>query len=139
MWSDDLPGDATRPAGLVDRLFVYGSLRVGQSARHLVEPYLREWNPATVRGSMFAFASGYPGVVLEPRGGIVMGELLRLRSLSTSLPLLDDYEGEGYSRVLTQVEHVGGPSWAWIYVLSDPRVAALGTPVPTGEWVAVAS
>ena len=129
-------GAATRPVGLVDRLFVYGSLRTGESARNLVEPYITDWAPATVGGDLYAFPSGYPGVVLDPRGGIVMGELLWLRNLSTCLPILDDYEGADYVRELVQAEHVGGPSWAWIYVLADPRVVALGTPVPSGEWVA---
>lgn len=129
-------GTATRPVGLVDRLFVYGSLRTGQSARHLVEPYVKDWTPATVCGEMYAFPSGYPGVVLDPKGGIVMGELLWLRSLTVCLPQLDAFEGNDYLRELVQVEHVAGPSWAWIYVLADPRVTALGTPVPGGEWIA---
>jgi gamma-glutamylcyclotransferase (GGCT)/AIG2-like uncharacterized protein YtfP len=129
---------ATRPVGLVDRIFVYGSLRTGESGRHLIEPYVKDWAPATVCGALFAFPSGFPGVVLDPRGGIVMGEMLWLRNLTTCLPLLDDYEGTDYSRELVQAEHVGGPSWAWVYVLADPRVTALGTPVPGGEWVASA-
>ncbi len=128
----------TRPATLVDGLFVYGSLRTGHSARALIDPYVREWTPATVRGSMYAFSGGYPGVVLGRDRGIVMGELLTLRDLSTSLPLLDEYEGSGYERVQVQCEHVSGSAWAWIYVLSDPRVAALGTLVPSGEWTAQA-
>jgi gamma-glutamylcyclotransferase (GGCT)/AIG2-like uncharacterized protein YtfP len=128
-------GAQTRPVGLVDRLFVYGSLRTGQSARGMVEPYVKDWTPATVRGTMFAFSSGYPGVVLDSTGGIVMGELLWLRGMATCLPLLDRYEGHDYVRELVQVEHVGGPSWAWVYVLADPRVTALGTPVPGGEWI----
>jgi gamma-glutamylcyclotransferase (GGCT)/AIG2-like uncharacterized protein YtfP len=127
---------ATRPVGLVDRLFVYGSLRTGQTARGLVEPYVREWSPATVRGSMYAFSSGYPGVVLEATGGIVMGELLWLRDLTAALPVLDAWEGDDYDRVLVQVDHLAGTTWSWIYVLADPRVAALGTPVPEGEWIA---
>ena len=129
-------GAETRPVGLVDRLFVYGSLRTGHAGRELVESHVSDWTPATVRGALFAFASGFPGVVLQPEGGIVMGELLWLRDLTVCLPVLDDYEGSDYRRELVQVEHVGGPSWAWIYVLADPRVTALGTPLPGGEWIA---
>lgn len=121
---------------MVDRLFVYGSLRTGESARSLVEPFVRDWEPATVRGAMFAFAAGYPGIVLDARGGIIMGELLWLRDLAEALPALDAYEGADYDRVMVQAEHVGGPTWAWGYVLADPRIAALGTPVPGGEWLA---
>lgn len=128
-------GAATRPAGLVDRIFVYGSLRTGYSARHLVEPFVLAWEPATVRGELFGFPSGYPAVVLAADGGIVMGELLTLCDLNTCLPILDAYEGTDYTRELVQVQHVGGPSWAWIYVLADPRVTALGTRVPSGEWL----
>ena len=129
-------GTAPPEGGLVDRIFVYGSLRTGQSARGLVEPFVREWEPVTVRGELFAFPSGYPGVVLGGNRGLVMGELLWLRDLHACLPILDEYEGADYRRELAEIQHVGGPTWAWIYVLEDPRVAALGTPVPGGEWVA---
>jgi gamma-glutamylcyclotransferase (GGCT)/AIG2-like uncharacterized protein YtfP len=138
MRSDDRIGDSTRPTTLVDRLFVYGSLRLGHSARNLVDPFIREWTPATVRGSMYAFTSGYPGVVLDANHGIVMGELLTLRDFAVCLPVLDDYEGTGYTRVMVECEHVGGPTWTRIYVLADPRVAALGTLVSSGEWIAQA-
>ena len=124
------------PSTAVDGLFVYGSLRLGHSARGLVEPFVREWEPATVRGGLYGFASGYPAVVLEPGAGLVMGELLRLQDVPACLAALDEYEGADYRRELVQVDHVGGPTWAWIYVLADPRAAALGTPVPGGEWMA---
>ena len=126
----------TRPVGVVDRLFVYGSLRTGESARALVEPYVRDCEPATVRGAMFALAAGYPGVVLDAGGSIIRGELIGLRDLAEALRVLDDYEGSDYERVMVEAEHVGGPSWAWVYVLADPGLAALGTPVPGGEWSA---
>jgi gamma-glutamylcyclotransferase (GGCT)/AIG2-like uncharacterized protein YtfP len=128
-------GAATRPAGPIDRVFVYGSLRTGQSARHLIEPFVVAWEPATVRGELFGFPSGYPAVILAPDAGLVMGELLVLRDLPRCLPVLDAYEGVDYVREAIQVHHVGGPSWAWIYVLADPRATALGTHVPSGEWL----
>ena len=126
---------ANPPAPPVDRLFVYGSLRTGQSARALVEPFVRAWEPATIVGELFDFPSGYPAVVLTPQGGIVMGELLRLADAAQCLAVVDEYEGSDYTRELVQVHHVGGPTWGWVYVLADPRTAALGTPVPGGEWM----
>lgn len=128
---------ATAPAPTaVDSVFVYGSLRLGHSARGLVEPFVREWEPATVRGDLYDFPGGYPAVVLEPQAGLVMGELLRLADVQACLEALDDYEGADYRREVVRVDHVGGPTWAWIYVLADPRAVALGTPVPGGEWMA---
>jgi gamma-glutamylcyclotransferase (GGCT)/AIG2-like uncharacterized protein YtfP len=127
-------GAAPRPTGVVDRVFVYGSLRSGHRGRDLVEPYVRDWEPATVHGELFDFPGGYPGVLLTRSRRLVMGELLWLREPASSLASLDEYEGADYRRELVQVDHIGGPTWAWIYVLADPRAAALGTPVPGGEW-----
>lgn len=118
---------------MVDRLFVYGTLRAGQSARRIVDDYVRGSQPAHCRGTMVAFPSGYPGVVLDGDTELV-GELLLLDDLDKALPLLDAYEGEDFTRILCDVEGGSGIERAWIYVLSDPAATAGGTVVPGGDW-----
>lgn len=78
--------------------------------------------PARVRGVLYR-ADGYPGIVLDPGAGWVVGELYLLRDPSV-LETLDAYEGAGahdpepreFQRVRTMVEPVGqAPLPAWIY------------------------
>lgn len=123
---------------VVDRLFVYGTLRDGQSARRMLEAYVRASEPARCRGTMYAFASGYPGVILDGDTTLV-GELLHLDDLDKALPLLDAYEGDDFTRILGDVEAGNGIERAWIYVLSDPEQAASAISVPDGDWVAYAA
>jgi gamma-glutamylcyclotransferase (GGCT)/AIG2-like uncharacterized protein YtfP len=123
------------PPAEVDRLFVYGTLRAGQSARRIVDDFVRASQPARCRGTMVAFPSGYPGVVLDGETELI-GELLHLDDLGAALPLLDAYEGDDFMRILCDVEGGSGIERAWIYVLSDPASAAAATVVPGGDWTA---
>src|SRR5688572_16273609 len=81
-----------------DRLFVYGTLRTGEAARALVASHVVRSAPATLRGELYAFALGYPGVV--DGDGAVAGELLWLADLAAALPVLDAYEGDDFARVV---------------------------------------
>lgn len=119
-----------------DRLFVYGTLRAGEAARALVAAHVARSVPGTIRGAMYAFPMGYPGLV--DGDGRVRGELLWLADLDAALPLLDDYEGEDFARVERTVELADGTRLtAWCYVLSDPSsVSAAGAvAVPGGDWI----
>jgi gamma-glutamylcyclotransferase (GGCT)/AIG2-like uncharacterized protein YtfP len=119
-----------------DRLFVYGTLRAGEAARALVAAHVARSVPGTVRGAMYAFPMGYPGLV--DGDGAVRGELLWLADLDAALPLLDDYEGEDFARVERTVELEDGTRLtAWCYVLSDPSSvrAAGAVEVPGGDWI----
>jgi gamma-glutamylcyclotransferase (GGCT)/AIG2-like uncharacterized protein YtfP len=119
-----------------DRLFVYGTLRAGEAARALVAGHVARSVPGTVRGAMYAFPMGYPGLV--DGEGAVRGELLWLSDLGTALPLLDEYEGEDFARVVRSVELADGTRvQAWCYVLADPSsVSVAGAEeVPGGDWI----
>jgi len=122
------------PPTVVDRLFVYGTLRAGQSARRMIEHHVSASEPARCRGTMYGFAAGYPGVILDG-DTVIVGELVHLDDLAAALPLLDGYEGEDFTRILTEVEAGTGLERAWIYVLSDPALAASGTIIASGDWV----
>jgi gamma-glutamylcyclotransferase (GGCT)/AIG2-like uncharacterized protein YtfP len=117
-----------------DRLFVYGTLRAGEAARALVASHVARSVPGTVRGAMYAFPMGYPGLV--DGEGAVRGELLWLSDLAAALPLLDEYEGEDFARVERSVELEDGTRvTAWCYVLSDPSSVAGAEMVPGGDWI----
>ena len=128
---------------VLDRLFVYGTMRQGQTARSIVANSITRVMPATTNGQIYRFSMGYPGYVETPQGTVV-GEVLWLTDLAATFGLLDAYEGEDFARTLKQVTitpspangHLAGETlWAWIYSLADPASAALGTLIPDGDWV----
>jgi gamma-glutamylcyclotransferase (GGCT)/AIG2-like uncharacterized protein YtfP len=119
---------------IVDRLFVYGTLRSGHAARSLIANHVVSAEPATARGRMFALPDGYPGFVPGSDGRVV-GELMTLSDLAAAFALLDAYEGEEFQRALQEVELGDGRVlWAWCYVLSSPDLAEGGQPIPGGDW-----
>jgi gamma-glutamylcyclotransferase (GGCT)/AIG2-like uncharacterized protein YtfP len=127
------PGWSTAAQEIVDRLFVYGSLREGQQARALIAEHVKGWEPATMKGLIYAMPEGYPGLVIDD-SAIVHGELVTLTDLTSALPLLDAYEGEMFSRVLRQAEVAGTTRWSWVYQLSQPTLASTGVLIASGDW-----
>jgi gamma-glutamylcyclotransferase (GGCT)/AIG2-like uncharacterized protein YtfP len=119
---------------VVDRLFVYGTLCAGQTARSLVANHVARSEPATTTGCIYAFPMGYPGMIAGE--GDVRGELLWLSELAAALPLLDAYEGEDFARVLRPVRRGdGSEAWAWCYVLADPATVVHAEHIADGDWV----
>ncbi len=49
-------------------------------------------------------AMGYPGIILDKHGNEVQGFLFSSKKLSDHWARLDEFEGEGYERVLTEVK-----------------------------------
>ena len=130
--------EAQRTTGtneVLDRLFVYGTLRNGQTARSLVANQIRRWSNATTIGAIFAFPMGYPGYT-ENGTGKVHGEVVWLTELAATFALLDAYEGQDFARMIRQVTlETGEEVWAWIYTLADPQAVKLGTLIEHGDWV----
>ena len=119
---------------VVNRLFVYGTLRSGQAARSLIADHVLAAVPATAPGRMFALPDGYPGF-LPGTDGRVVGEMMTLSDLAAAFALLDAYEGEDFTRSLQEVELGDGTTvWAWCYVLRSPALAEEGEPIPGGDW-----
>ena len=119
---------------VVNRLFVYGTLRSGQAARSLIADSVLAAVPATARGRMFALPDGYPGF-LPGTDGRVVGEMMTLSDLAAAFALLVAYEGEDFTRSLQEVELGDGTTvWAWCYVLRSPALAEEGEPIPGGDW-----
>ena len=90
---------------MTDRLFVYGTLAPGRPNEHVLAEVPGTWEPATVRGILleegWGAAVGYPGIVLDEPGGDVHGFIFSSEELSAHWARLDDFEGDGYERVVT--------------------------------------
>jgi gamma-glutamylcyclotransferase (GGCT)/AIG2-like uncharacterized protein YtfP len=124
---------------VVDRLFVYGTLRQGQTARSLIANQIQRTVKAYTVGSLYAFPMGYPGFTdLDGSAPAtrVIGEVIWLTELAATFGLLDAYEGHDFARMIRQVTlETGEPVWAWIYTLADPAAASHGTLIQHGDWV----
>jgi gamma-glutamylcyclotransferase (GGCT)/AIG2-like uncharacterized protein YtfP len=122
---------------ILDRLFVYGTLRQGQTARSLVANQITRSAKATTSGSIYAFPMGHPGFVEGDGKGRVFGEVIWLTELAATFGLLDAYEGQDFARVIRQVtlDETNEQVWCWIYTLSDPGAIKVGTLIQHGDWV----
>jgi gamma-glutamylcyclotransferase (GGCT)/AIG2-like uncharacterized protein YtfP len=108
---------------MIHRLFVYGTLAPGRPNEHVLAKLEGKWEPATVIGRLFpegwGAAAGYPGIVLDEHGSEVEGLLFSSETLGDHWNRLDEFEGNGYERVLTTVALRDGRSLqAYVYRLS---------------------
>jgi gamma-glutamylcyclotransferase (GGCT)/AIG2-like uncharacterized protein YtfP len=119
---------------VVDRLFVYATLRQGQTARSLIANQIVRSVKASTTGAVYVFPMGYAGLV-ETAERRVIGELLWLTELPATFGLLDAYEGDEFARVVKKVTlETGEEVWSWIYVLTDPEAIQHGTLIEHGDW-----
>lgn len=130
-------GWSTAHHTVVDQLFVYGSLRAGQTARSLMANHVIASQAGTVRGRIYALADAYPGFLPGPDGTVV-GEMVQLIDLAAAFALLDAYEGDEFVRSLERVtlRESAEEVWAWCYVLADPALTEDAELVESGDWVA---
>lgn len=120
---------------VVDRLFVYATLRQGQTARSLIATQIARSERASTTGAIYAFPMGYAGFIEAAAPSRVVGEIVWLTELAATFGLLDAYEGEDFARVIRQVTLESGEDvWSWIYVLSDPDSIKHGTRIDHGDW-----
>ena len=120
---------------MTDRLFAYGTLVPGRANEHVLADVSGTWQPATVKGTLFeegwGAAAGYPGVVLDESGGEVHGFVLTSEDLTTHWARLDEFEGDGYERVITSAQlEDGSVVEVHVYVLN--RNVATRSPKDVG-------
>jgi gamma-glutamylcyclotransferase (GGCT)/AIG2-like uncharacterized protein YtfP len=119
----------------LDRLFVYATLRQGQTARSLIANQITKSVKATTIGALYVFPMGYGGYIEAEEPSCVVGELLWLAELPATFGLLDAYEGAEFARVIKQVKiETGELVWSWIYALADPDAIKHGTRIDHGDW-----
>ncbi|WP_456432307.1 gamma-glutamylcyclotransferase family protein [Nitratifractor sp.] len=106
----------------INRLFVYGTLRPGESASSLLEGIEGDWERGRVQGFVdprgWGLTGGYPALILSEEGEGIDGMLFTSPSMPRILPQLDAYEGEEYIRSVAWVERdTGERVRAWVYLL----------------------
>ena len=119
---------------MTDRLFVYGTLAPGRPNAHVLAEVSGTWEPATVRGTLlhegWGASVGYPGIVLDELGNEVHGFIFSSEELSAHWARLDEFEGDGYDRVVTTAALSDGTVVrAHIYTLKGNRSAKSPTGV----------
>mgnify|MGYP001829245145 FL=1 len=127
-------GNRATGGEVIDRLFVYGTLREGHAAASMIADHVLASEPATTAGRIVAFTDGYPGMV-EDSTTEVVGELLTISDLAPALALIDAYEGDDFARTIKPVQTSRGEVMAWCYLLASPAIAEGGTPIPHGDWL----
>ncbi|MDW3193755.1 MAG: gamma-glutamylcyclotransferase [Cytophagales bacterium] len=108
---------------LINKLFVYGTLGPGRPNEHWLTNIGGTFEEAYVRGRLYpdgwGATLGYPALVIDPEGDVVMGHVFSSDNLPDHWQELDDFEGEGYLRVLTEVTlNDGSILQAYFYSLS---------------------
>ncbi len=108
---------------LINKLFVYGTLGPGRPNEHWLSNIGGTFQSAHVKGRLFpegwGATLGYPALVIDPDGEVVRGHVFTSDGLHSHWPELDNFEGEGYRRILTDVTLDDGTTTeAYIYTLS---------------------
>ncbi len=112
-------------------LFIYGTLLSGARNRHIIEPLIEWWEPATARGTLHLHGK-YP--LFFPGEGEVVGELVLLENEPRALAHLDEFEGPEYRRVEIDVTIESGAGKAWTYIYHDDSPPAGALPIG-GDWI----
>jgi len=88
-------------------LAVYGTLAPGEPNHHVVEPLGGEWTDGMIEGDLlpvgWGATLGYPAFRPRPGGPTVPVKLLTAPLLTTAWPILDEFEGAEYRRILVPV------------------------------------
>jgi len=96
-----------------DRLFVYGTLRPGDTAwPRLAGHAFGRPSRAALTGVLYDTGRGYPAFC--GGDGLVPGWSVRLRAPAVALAELDLYEGRGYQRV-RMVDSAGRLCWTYVW------------------------
>ena len=107
----------------MQRLFIYGTLAPGRANHKVMEGISGTWEKATLRGVLlqdgWGAEMGFPGIIPSEDGEEVEGFVFSSESLEDHWSMLDEFEGEGYERVLVTVR-VGGAQdiEAYVYALN---------------------
>lgn len=108
---------------MTQRLFVYGTLAPGRANHNVLEDIPGSWEMATLRGTLrqegWGAAMGCPGIIPAENGDAIEGFVFTSAQLADHWPMLDEFEGEGYERVLVTVRVNGTHDVeAYVYALN---------------------
>jgi gamma-glutamylcyclotransferase (GGCT)/AIG2-like uncharacterized protein YtfP len=122
-----------------NHLFVYGTLRseCANPMARLLERSATLAGTARVQGRLYQVAS-YPGLILSDGAEEwVKGEIHRLSDPLALLPVLDDYEGFEFERLVTEATLSDGRRIrCWVYVYGDASRVSEGRRIVSGDFMA---
>jgi gamma-glutamylcyclotransferase (GGCT)/AIG2-like uncharacterized protein YtfP len=106
----------------MNRLFVYGSLGPGRPNEHVMQNIGGTWEAASLRGELvqegWGASMGFPGLVISETGKEIQGHVFISENFENHWADLDEFEGDEYQRVLTQVTLFSGDQAdAYVYAL----------------------
>jgi len=131
-----------KPAGPIDLLFTYGTLRraAGHAAHRLLADSAEIVGQGLVRGRLYQ-GGDFPVLVADPKGVEVTGEVYRIFDPQSVFVRLDQYEGfeptspdtSEFRRDLVQVTLRDGCTvTAWAYLYQRPLFDL--QPIPHGDY-----
>lgn len=114
------------------RLFVYGTLAPGEPNEHILKKINGRWDKASVKGRLYPLGwgagYGYPGLILDESAESVSGLIFSSDELNDFWRELDEFEGDGYQRVITAISQDDGSLVdAFVYVLKQENEESIKT------------
>lgn len=108
---------------MLEALFVYGTLCPGRPNEHILANIGGTFEEGSVVGNLinegWGAKMGFPALVLDESGQEIKGYVFSSTSLENHWAELDEFEGEAYARILTQVKlHNGEYVQANLYSLN---------------------
>nr|WP_298099253.1 gamma-glutamylcyclotransferase family protein [uncultured Shinella sp.] len=88
-------------------LFVYGTLRPGDSNEHVMKKIGGEWKEASIKGRYINEGWGFrkhglPALLVDEAGQDIPGYIFISENLEKNWSVLDEFEGVDYDRVVTK-------------------------------------
>ncbi len=96
------------------KLIVYGSLVPGEANHFLLAGLTGQWHKCHIRGHMGQYR-GFKSFRYDPKGPQHRAWLLESFELSRFITDLDDFEGEGYKRIIIPAQVDGRWVMAQVY------------------------
>ncbi len=107
-----------------NKLFVYGTLAPGRPNEHILNKIGGSFEAASIIGILhnkgWGADMGSPGLTIDSEGAKIIGFLFTSDNLIKHWSKLDDFEGDGYERVLTTVKLKNNTSVeAFVYAIKN--------------------
>ena len=107
---------------VMNKIFVYGTLKRGEKNSYLLDRIGGEWIEATVKGKLhdegWGSKFGCPGIKVDVKGQVVHGYIFRSDKLEENICFFDEFEGTEYKRTITDITLKNGlTTKAYIYQL----------------------
>ncbi len=111
---------------MMEKLFVYGTLAPNCPNEDILKKINGSWQDAIVMGNLkeegWGAKMGYPGIELNKSVTEIKGYIFKSKNLSNHWNILDNFEGNGYERVITQAKLKDGSIVdTYIYILRNCR------------------